>query len=192
MLKDSAIPILILAAGIALMVYSIYIAKKLLCNIERKELKGKCKLIFGLICFFLAGYIAYLYFLAAKEPLFQLTEILVSAVFCLGALFVVVVLSINIKLIQGLHEANEDLSNANTKLSAANTDLRKVANKLRSNNAQVTKAKKEVENKNIILTSALEELYKSRTRKQKGTEQLKKDSEKTRRKIEKLKGYLTK
>lgn len=192
MLKDSIISISILTLGIAMMAYSFFLALKLTGMVERKELKGKCKLILWLICFFLIGYIVHYYCLIMGHSVMYFTEIMTSLIFCLGAIFVIVVLTINIKLVCGLHNTNNNLSNANTRLSAANTNLRNAANKLRSNNAQMTKAKKEVENKNIILKSALEELYKSRMRKPKGTEQLKKDSEKTRRKIDKLKGYLTK
>lgn len=191
MFKDSIISVSILTLGIALMTYSFFLAIKLIGVVERKELKGKCKLILWLICFFLIGYIVHYYCLIMGHSVIYFTEIMTSAIFCLGALFVIVVLTINLKLIQGLHEANNDLSNANKNLSNANEELRKRANKLRSNNAQVTRAKKEVENRNMVLNAALEEVYKYKTGKQKDAELMKSDTKKTRRKIEKLKGYLT-
>lgn len=191
MFKDSIIAIVILTFGIGLMAYSFFLAIKLIGMIEKKELKNKCKLILWLICFFLIGYMTHYYCLIMGHAFIYFTEIMTSLIFCLGAVFVIIVLTINIKLIKGLHEANKELYITNNKLKKTNSELRKAATQMRANNAQVTKAKKEAENKNTILKATLEQLYKFKKGKDKDEKYLKKDIEKTNKKINKLKGYLT-
>jgi len=101
----------------------------ILCNglkyIETKKYNifFSVNIIKGLIYFFLIGYIAFLINIFRNISSQGMTEFLVSIIFFFGAIFVVIILKINCKLIIYLSEKSIDLQKLNKNLKSKNYDL---------------------------------------------------------------------
>jgi len=85
---------ILLSLGILLMIYGIAVGFKLLTQIKSKEFKIQLWATFILTCGFLLGYILYFYNIVSPNVNFVFTDTLISAIFCFGSVFVVLILTI--------------------------------------------------------------------------------------------------
>jgi uncharacterized membrane protein len=176
------INIVLVSIGIFFMVLSVFMVVRLISSIEDPSLKKKWWFLFFLIGFFLIGYGFYLYALISEKVVFFMEELLVSAIFCFGALFVLVVLLITINLVKTLNEDRKQLNNKNKELSSLTENLQ-------SNNTKLEETKNALDSKNSELNSLLEEFYTLRVSMlgAKNTKKVKKENILIKKKFDKAK-----
>jgi septal ring factor EnvC (AmiA/AmiB activator) len=139
-------------AGIVLMSYSTFLAKRLIRILKTDALQKSWSTVFVLIIFFLLGYVIYFTATLTKEINLIINQILLATILCFGALFVVLVLQLSISLTTALGVEKESLKKENKSLK----DLSK---KLSRNKKQLENAKKELQEKNEELEKTLEDFY---------------------------------
>jgi putative nucleotidyltransferase with HDIG domain len=108
------------AAGAAFLGASLYFHLRAGRNIP-VEIRPKWQLMAGLMAFFLAGYLFFL-FIRVEDLAFPL-EVLTAAVFFGGALFVLVVTRITLKALAQIVNHEQQLQTINKELLAKNRDL---------------------------------------------------------------------
>lgn len=106
---------LLVSAGISLMIYSIYIHRRLAGIVREGNLRRRVNYLLVLIVFFLVGYAFFLVFETVMKPDF-LIGILVSMILFFGAVFVVSVLRINYGILSDLNEHVDKLQMMNKML----------------------------------------------------------------------------
>ncbi len=111
------INIALVVGGAVLLGYAVIVCLSLDKKIERNIIGPACYIVIGLICFFLAGYIFFFVRLLELYPLHTANELLISLVFFFGAVFVVVILNVNKKLLLSINEKNTRLEDANKQLT---------------------------------------------------------------------------
>ena len=138
--------------GILIMAYAVSSGSKLLSVIDDIHSRRPWYILFLLIIFFLLGYILYFYLLFTSVPSSDLSAQLISAIFFFGALFVVIVLSVNYSLVRTLNEKATKIQETNTVL-VHNSDV------VQKKDLELEEAKKALERKNSELEKVLEHFY---------------------------------
>ncbi|MBU0673940.1 MAG: HD domain-containing protein [Proteobacteria bacterium] len=90
------------------------------------EIRPQWRLLTGLMAFFLVGYLLFL-FIQVEQFLFPI-ELLISAIFFGGGLFVLVVTRITLRTLRQIGEHEQQLSQINQELLTKNSDLEKEIN----------------------------------------------------------------
>jgi hypothetical protein len=106
---------LLVSAGISLMVYSIYLHRRLAGIVRETHLKRRVNYLLVLIVFFLVGYAFFLGFDAVMNPDLVIS-LLVSMILFFGAVFVVSVLRINYGILSDLNDHVDKLQMMNKML----------------------------------------------------------------------------
>ncbi|MBU1167567.1 hypothetical protein KKC60_04135 [Patescibacteria group bacterium] len=117
------INLLLVSCGVLLMVYSIVLCQNINTKIGKKELNKERLPILILICLFILGYVAFLSRLIITLNSHGINELLVSAIFFFGAMFVVIVLKVNNKLITKLINNSLRVDKVNKELQRKNKEL---------------------------------------------------------------------
>lgn len=114
--------------GVIFLLYAAVICHSLLVQISLYQKNNSNKIILGFIYFFILGYLAFIAQLVTLET-HGLSELIVSAIFFFGALFVVVVIKVIAKLMLGLIENNSKLEHFNIELKSKNDELKQSEDK---------------------------------------------------------------
>jgi len=129
---------ILVAAGAILLVYSAGLCHKLNRAVNNCAINKPCWVILALIYLFIAGYLAFFvrlfYF-----PAHTAGELLVSAIFFFGAVFVVIVSKTNHRLIFDLIKKSSDLENKNQELSRRAEELKLSENKYKERSQELDK-----------------------------------------------------
>jgi hypothetical protein len=145
--------IILVSLGIVLMFYSIFLSRNLISVIKESSLRRTWNFSFALIVFFLIGYIVYFY-IKLNPALHNLifSEMLISSILFFGAVFVVVILIANSKVVKKLNNDAEllEVKNKNLKNRTVGTERA---------NSELKKAQDDLERKNQELESTLDDLY---------------------------------
>ncbi len=139
------INLILVACGAILLIYSAILCHRLNAKIDKKVVPKPSSLILGLIYLFILGYILFLIRLAIIVASHSVIELLVSGVFFFGALFVVIVLKTNHKLILKLSENSLHLGKLNAELENKNKELQHWAEELKQSEEKYIKRSKELD-----------------------------------------------
>jgi len=159
--------------GIILMTYAIFFCFKSILIIADKDVRASWLILFCLICFFEISYIGFLCYLVVGADNF--VNLFISAILCFGALFVVLVLSVNYRVIKNL----DDYARKMKKLNEA---LENKTSGLEESQAKLKKAK-------VALESSIEDFYTFRlAMEKKGKfEKIQRENQDIKKKLKKLK-----
>jgi two-component system, NtrC family, sensor kinase len=173
---------LFVGLGILMMVFAIFSGSRLLSVIHDANQRKPWYILFLLIIFFLVGYIVYFYLLFTTVSPTDVSAQLISAVFFFGALFVVLVLSVNYSLVSGLNEKT-------VKIQETNTTLTHDAETIQKKEKELEEIKTKLEKKNAELEKVLEDFYTIRIGMQKDVEagKLEEENKKIKEQLDKLK-----
>jgi hypothetical protein len=149
------IPLISVFFGIVLMVGSVFLCIRVLGVVGKYSSKTPWYILLTLICFFLAGYVVYLFLLITQHMELGLIGYLLAAILFFGAVFVVCVLLLNDQLIRKLNNHAKEILEKNKTLQMTSDEL-----SLRKN--ELEKIKLTLEKKNIDLEEALEDFYTMR------------------------------
>lgn len=117
--------IILVLMGTFFLAYSTYLCKSLNLNkkIDRDIFNKPCFVIAALIYLFIFGYLVFLFYLFRHQNSNSPEDLIVSVVFFLGAVFVVIVLKVNNRLILALTEKSINLQKLNDDLNVKNQEL---------------------------------------------------------------------
>jgi hypothetical protein len=176
------LPKVFVGFGILLMVYAVYSVRKLLSVVREADNRRPWYILFPLIIFFLFGYLFYFYLLFTSISPSDMSAQLISAIFFFGAVFVVIVLSVNYALIGGLNEKAAKIQETNTAL-LRNTEI------VQKKDNELEEAKITLERKNKELERALEDFYTLRLSMQRDMDEgkLQEENRKIKEKLDELK-----
>ena len=135
----------IVSCGIILLIYSVVLCHTLNTKIDRNIVQKPSSLISILIYLFILGYVVFLWRLIITIASHNVTELLVSGIFFFGALFVVIVLRVNYKLILKLTENSLRLGELNTVLENKNKELSHKTEELKKSEEKYIKRSKELD-----------------------------------------------
>lgn len=96
---DRLIAFILIVSGAGILIYSLYIATRLIGEFPHGFIKRRWKALRGLILFFVLGYISYISFVI---PQHVVSDLIVAVVFLLGALFVLLVCSLTLNTVQDI------------------------------------------------------------------------------------------
>jgi hypothetical protein len=130
---------ILVIVGIFQMVYAVYSAHRLLKIIRGLRYRRLWFLLIALIYFFLLGYLIYLFLLSTALNPSDITAMLISGVFCFGALFVVLTLYVCSSLIENLNENNTILTTDSQAIQRNQTELKEAKAKLEQKNQELEK-----------------------------------------------------
>lgn len=173
------LPSILVGLGIIFMVIAIGLCYELNPKMGASALKKHWHALCFLIIFFLVGYI--FYFINLFFPILHLTatNILISSILCLGAVFVVAVIRINMWIIDELHQRNSELNKANGELKIA-------SEKLNLEKEHLIFAEKEMIEKNKEMDNLLQEFYTLRLTLEKGDRKIKKENKGMKKSIDRI------
>lgn len=176
------IEVFFVMVGILLMIYAVFLCRKTILNIENKELRRPWLLLFAFVCFFLLGYVAYVYTVRTGLSGLMRSDLLVAIILAAGALFVVVVLKTNQNLILKLTKNNQIIQDSNKELTAATQTLKRQQRELEH-------AKELLEDKNRELEQTLEDFYTLRIGMARDLKkgEIEKENQKIKKRLNKLK-----
>jgi ABC-type transport system involved in multi-copper enzyme maturation permease subunit len=137
--------IILIICGIVCMIVSIGQCFKLLSANNDRSLQKYLYVILFLVLFFLIGYILYLYLTLTQANITGST-MLISLILFFGAIFVIIVLSVSLTLVnslllytQRIDKANKVLEENENVLKQKQTDLEKVQENLKNRNMELEK-----------------------------------------------------
>ena len=176
------LPRLLVGFGILIMAYAIYSGSRILSVIHDEDKRKFWYILFLLIIFFLVGYVFYFYQLLITTPANNLSAQLISAIFFFGALFVVLVLSVNYSLVSSYNDKVN-------KIQQTNVVLTRDAETIQKKDKELEEAKNKLEKKNAELEHVLEDFYMLRLNMQRDMEsgQIEKENAIIKEKLDKLK-----
>jgi ABC-type transport system involved in multi-copper enzyme maturation permease subunit len=131
--------------GILLMLFAVYSVNKLISIIQDQDKRTPWFILFLLIMFFLLGYVGYFYMLFTSINPSDTSSLLISSIFFFGAIFVIVVLSVNNSLIKGLNNKTETLENTNTTLKQQSEILQNKDKELEESRGKLVRKNEELE-----------------------------------------------
>jgi diguanylate cyclase (GGDEF)-like protein len=101
---DWLISLILIVSGVAILVYSLSIATRIIGEFPRGIISSRWKALRLLIVLFIAGYLSYLCFLAREHIL---SNLIVSVIFFFGAVFVMWVCSLTLNTVQDLNRLDD-------------------------------------------------------------------------------------
>ncbi|VVB60281.1 Uncharacterised protein [uncultured archaeon] len=137
-------PAVLLAIASMLLVYSLYLCRKIIPLIDWPYMKKSWRLRSFLMFLFLAGYVSYLYILSFSVA-HELNDLLLSAFLFSGAVFIMIAMRSGYQLLDGL------------KTSEVNIVLDKRT--LERDQGAIDKMRIDLENKNEEMDKLLAEVY---------------------------------
>ena len=138
--------------GIVLMVYAVVLCRRLIQAVTDRKLRPPWYVLLFLICFFLAGYTSFLFFMFTSAMDLGMTGPLIGSILFLGAVFVVLVLAVGYVLVTSVNRHVLELDDKNRVLTNMTVELRE-------GKEELEKAKKEQEEKNKEMEAVLEDFY---------------------------------
>jgi len=176
------IGIVLTLAGLAMLVYSIFLCLSGNKIIKKIIATDKYLYLQLLIYIFVLGYIFFAWYLAINMNKIGFIEIVVSLVFFFGAIFVVFIFQINKALL-------EQINQHTSIMDANNKNLEELNNKLADSLKKLEESKKKYKDKSVELEDALEGVYMLRIKLAEfsGSEDMKKENELIKDKIDELK-----
>ncbi len=139
--------------GILLMIYAIWLWKKLYSEIRDSKARRLWLIILALICFFLFGYI--IYFLIRLLDYDAISDILVGFIMLFGAMFVVLILKLNFR-------STVMLNSYVRKLEGETKRTNEINDRLKKNEKELKGLKNEIEQRNIELLETMDDFYTMR------------------------------
>ena len=140
--------------GILLLLCSLVICQKLITIINDRDLKWPWRILFCLICIFIVGYIVTLYLLNLTMD-YAILHPVIAGILFLGAIFVVLVVTMNYRLIGRLN-------NHNREISEKNSTLEKLTEQMQKHEEVLEQVRKQLEHKNNELEETLDSFYTAR------------------------------
>lgn len=134
---------------------SVILCVRLVREIGNYNSKVPWYVLLTLICFFLIGYIVFLYLLVTQEIDLGFMGYLLGAIFFFGAVFVITVLVLSYRLVRKLNMHTHELSDKNITLQTT-TDA------LSAHKNELEQVKLALEKKNRDLEETLEDFYTMR------------------------------
>ncbi|MBN1792609.1 hypothetical protein JW826_02905 [Candidatus Woesearchaeota archaeon] len=131
--------IILVSVGIILLIEAVVLNLDLLRILTDPKLQRRWRLLLGLIFFFIIGYVAFLITLVMPHADLAFTPLIIAAVFCLGAVFVVTVLLVDISMVKRLVSKNKELSDVTRALMSANENLERAETDLERKNEELKK-----------------------------------------------------
>jgi hypothetical protein len=148
------INLILVFCGAILLIYSAIKGHALNGKINTKIVKKSYAFILFLIYLFILGYVLFFVKLLSITSS-SAEDLLVSIIFFFGALFVLIVLRVNQKLLLNITEASEQLEKLNTELENKNKELRKEKDNLLISEEKYKK-------RSIELSDTLDDFYTMR------------------------------
>jgi hypothetical protein len=144
-------------SGIVVMGYSMFLCSKVMKIVKLEKIKKAWNFLFALECFFLMGYMFYLFELFSANKRLVFGESLVAAILFFGSIFVFVVMKESLGLVEKL---NSNLQQE----EEFNKDLKEKKEMLESEEKNLEEAKAKLEKKNKELEESVEGFYLMKTK----------------------------
>ena len=132
-----------------LMAYALLLCRRTIAAMEKVANYKACRILFFLVLFFLIGYLVYFGLLILAIDGNSIHNVLISLIFLFGALFVIIIFKINLRLISILKEQRDKQLNLMDDIQAQNRELEDT--------------KRELKKKNQQLEETMEDFYTMRT-----------------------------
>ncbi len=136
-------PAVLIAVASILLVYSLYLCRKLIPIIDWPYMKKSWRLLSFLMLLFLAGYVSYLYVILFSVA-HELSDLLLSALLFAGAVFIMIAMRAGHQLLDGLKTREVNVILDKHSLKHEQDAIEKMRNDLEDKNEEMDKLLAEV------------------------------------------------